>query len=159
MSLNHLLSLTTNNQSPDNDYNCDLYDDQSYGKSNFCNPEDYHLVGDDCSSQSSDDSLNQYYLMHNDMLEDPERHHNNASPQSDAQNRFQVMLHDLITRHKASLLMFDDICHLVNEYTLSQDFSIHTKLQCQKSFLRYIEVSHQTHLLRPTNHNVTLHDG
>jgi hypothetical protein len=159
MSLKPLLSLTTNNQSPDYVYNCDLYDDQSYSKSNFCNHEDYPLVDDDCSSQSSDDSLNQYNLMHNDTLEDPKRYPNNASPQSDAQNRFQVMLHDLIMRHKASLQMFDDICHLVNECTLSQDFSIHTKLQCQKSFLRYMEGSHRTHLLRPTNRTVTLHNG
>ncbi len=69
------------------------------------------------------------------------------------------MLHDLIMRHKASLQMFDDICHLVNEYTLSQEFSIHTKLQSRKSFLCYMEGSHRTHLLRPTNCNVTLHDG
>ncbi len=93
-SLNPLLSLTTNNQSPDNDYNCDLYDDQLYGKSNFCNHEDYPLVDDDFSNQSSDDSLNQYYLMHNDKLEDLKRYPNNASPRSNAQNRFQVMLHD-----------------------------------------------------------------
>jgi hypothetical protein len=154
MSLNHLLSLTTDNQSPNNDYNCDLYDDQSYGESKFCNPEDYHLVDDDYSSQNSDDSLNQYYLMHNDTLEDPGHYPDNASPQSDAQNRFQVMLHDLIMTHRASLQMFDDIFHLVNEHTLSQDFSIHTKLQCWKSFLCYMEGSHRTHLLRPTNHNV-----
>ncbi len=32
MSLNPLLSLTTDNQSTDNDYNRDLYDDQSYDK-------------------------------------------------------------------------------------------------------------------------------
>jgi hypothetical protein len=69
------------------------------------------------------------------------------------------MGHDLIMRHKASLQMFDDICHLVDECTLSQDFSIPTKLQCWKSFLNYMEGSHQTHLLRPTNRNVTLHDG
>ncbi len=69
------------------------------------------------------------------------------------------MLHDLIRAHKASLQMFDDICHLINEYTLSQDFSIHTKLQCRKLFLHYMEGSHRTHLLRPTNCNVTLHDG
>ncbi len=80
MSLNPLLSLTTDNQSSDNDYNCDLYDDQSYGKSNFCNPEDYHSVYNDCSSQSSDDSPNQYYLMHNNTLEDPKRYPDNASP-------------------------------------------------------------------------------
>jgi hypothetical protein len=69
------------------------------------------------------------------------------------------MLHDLIMRHKASLQMFDDICHLVNEYTSSQEFSIHTKLQSWKSFLCYMEGSHSTYLLRPTNCNVTLHDG
>ncbi len=69
------------------------------------------------------------------------------------------MLHDLIMRHKASLQMFDDICHLVNEYTSSQEFSIHTKLQYRKSFLHYMEGSHHTHLLQPTNCNVTLHDG
>jgi hypothetical protein len=80
MSLNPLLSLTTDNQSPSNDYNCDLYDDQSYGESNFCIHEDYPSVDDDCSSQSSHDSLNQYYLMHNDTLEDPERYPDNASP-------------------------------------------------------------------------------
>jgi hypothetical protein len=151
MSLNPLLSLATDYQSPNNDYNCDLYDDQSYGKINFCNHEDYPSVDDDCSSQSSDDSLNQYYLMHNDMLEDPKRYPDNASPQSHAQNRFQVMLHDLIMRHKASLQMFEDICHLVNKYTLSQDFSIYTKLKCWKSFLRYMEGSHRTHSLTPAN--------
>jgi hypothetical protein len=69
------------------------------------------------------------------------------------------MLHDLIMRHKASLQMFDDICHLVNEYTSSQEFSIYTKTQSQKSFLRYMKGSHLTHLLWPTNCNVTLHDG
>jgi hypothetical protein len=80
MSLNLLLSLTTNNQSPNNDYNCDLYDDQLYDKSNCCNHEDYLLVDDDFSRQSSDDSLDQYYLMHNDMLEEPEHYPGNASP-------------------------------------------------------------------------------
>jgi hypothetical protein len=159
MSLNPLLSLTTNNQSPNNDYNCDLYEDQWYDENNRCYHEDHPLVDDDCSSQSSDDSLDQYYLIHIGRLEKPNRLPDNASPQSNAQNRFQVMLHDLIMRHKASLQMFDDICHLVNEHTLSQEFSIHTKLQSRKSFLRYMEGSYCTHLLRPTNCNVTLHVG
>ncbi len=142
-SLNPLLSLTPDNQSPNNDYNCYVYKEKLYDKSNCCYHEDYPLVDDDCSSQSSDDSLDQYYLIHNCRLEEPNRLPNNASPQSDAQNRFQGMLHDLILRHKASLQMFDDICHLVNEYTLSQEFSIHTKLQSRISFLRYMEGSHR----------------
>jgi hypothetical protein len=159
MSLNPLLSLTTDNQSPHNDYNCGLYKDQSYDENNRCYNEDYPSVDDDCSSQSSDDSLNQYYLIHNGRLEEPNCLPDNASLQSNAQNRFQVVLHDSIMRHNVSLQIFDDICHLVNEYTLSQEFSIHTKLQSWKSFLRYMEGSHRTHLLRPTNCNVKLHDG
>ncbi len=142
MSLNPLLSLTTNNQSPDNDYNYDLYKDQLYDKSNHCYHEDYPLVDDDCSSQSSDDSLNLYYLIHNGRLEEPNRLPDNASPWSDAQNRFQVMLHDLIMRHKASLQMFDDICHLVNEYTSSQKFSKNYNLQNHSSITWKVLIGH-----------------
>jgi hypothetical protein len=80
MSPNPLLSLTTNNQSPDNDYNCDLYKDQLYYKNSHCYHEDYPLVDDDCSSQSSNDSLDQYYLIHNGRLEEPDCLPDNASP-------------------------------------------------------------------------------
>ncbi len=55
--------------------------------------------------------------------------------------------------------MFDDICNLVNDYTSSLDFSVISKLQSQKSFLRSIEATYRTHELRPTNCNVRLHDG
>ncbi len=50
MSLNPLLSLTTDNHSPDNDYNYDLYKDQLYDESNHCYHEDLPSVDDDCSS-------------------------------------------------------------------------------------------------------------
>ena len=69
------------------------------------------------------------------------------------------MLHDLIMKHKASLQMFDNICNLVNEYTSSPDFSVNTKLQSWKSFLRSVKGSYCTWLLRPYNRNVRLHDG
>ncbi len=69
------------------------------------------------------------------------------------------MLHDLIMKHKASLHMFDDICNLVNEYISSPEFLVNTKLYYQKSFLRSIEGSYCTRLLRPYNRNVRLHDG
>ncbi len=128
MSLNPLLFLTTDNQSPNNDYNCDLYDDQLYGKSNFCNHEDYPLVNDDCSSQSSDDSLNQYYLMHNDTLEDPEHYPKYSSPQSDAQNRFQVMLHDLIMRHKAIIWSMSILCPRTSLFTQNYNVGNHSSV-------------------------------
>ncbi len=56
----------------------------------------------------------------------------NLHNKSNVGNRFQVMLHDLIMKHKASLQMFDDICNLVNQYTSSPDFAVNTKLQYWK---------------------------
>ena len=127
LSKNPLLSLTAENQSHENDYNCDLYMHQSYEENNHCYNDSYPLIDDDCSSHCLDDSLDQYYLIHHGNKDNQDSLPENASPQSDAPNRFQVMLHDLIIAHKASLHMFDDICNLVIEYTSSQEFSIHTK--------------------------------
>ncbi len=62
-------------------------------------------------------------------------------------------------KHKASLQMFDNICNLVNEYTSLPDFLMNTKLQSRKSFIRSVEGSYCTWLLRPYNQNVRLHDG
>ncbi len=62
-------------------------------------------------------------------------------------------------KHKASLQMFDEIRNLVNEYTFSPEFLVNTKLQPQKSFIRSIEGSYHTRLLRPNNQNVRLHHG
>ena len=84
---------------------------------------------------------------------------NNSPQRPNAGNRFQVMLHDLIMKNKSSLQMFDNICNLVNEYISSPDFLVNTKLQSQKSFLRSVEGSYCTRLLRPYNRNVRLHDG
>jgi hypothetical protein len=47
----------------------------------------------------------------------------------------------------------------VNEYTSSPDFLVNTKLQSWKSFLRSVEGSYCTQLLRPYNQNVGLHDS
>jgi hypothetical protein len=78
--------------------------------------------------------------------------------QTNASNWFQIMLHDLVMKHRASLQIFDDICNLVNEYTASLDFSVMTKLPSRKSFSRSIEEIYCTHGLRSTNRIVRLHD-
>jgi hypothetical protein len=85
--------------------------------------------------------------------------HEFSTQRSNARNRFQDMLHDLIKKHKASLQMFDNICNLVNEYTSSPEFLVNTKLQSHRTFLRSIEGSYCTRLLGPNNQNVRLHDG
>jgi hypothetical protein len=85
---------------------------------------------------------------------------NNPSPQqTNASNWFRVMLHDLVMNHRASLQIFDDICNLVSEYTVSPDFSVMTKVPSRKSLLRSIEETYRTHGLRPTNQIVRLHDN
>ncbi len=108
---------------------------------------------------SSDDSFKQYYLVHNHTQDEEEIVCDNSLQQSNARNRFQVMLHDLIMKHKASLQMFDNICNLVNKDASSPEFLVNTKLQSRKSFLCSIEGSYRTWLLRPNNQNVRLHDG
>jgi hypothetical protein len=69
------------------------------------------------------------------------------------------MLHNLINKHKTSLQMYDEICHLVSKYISSPNFNQHSKLQSRKSFLKSIKDTNGTHTLRPTNVNVQLNSG
>ncbi len=39
-----------------------------------------------------------------------------------AVTKFQVLLNDLLIKHKASLLLYDEICHLSKEYISSPNF-------------------------------------
>lgn len=71
-------------------------------------------------------------------------------------HKFQVMLLDIIYKHKASLKMYDDICELVNDYSSSSDFDRHAKLQSRMSFLRSIEKTHCTQGLMPYHGTVQL---
>jgi len=158
-SSNPLLSITTDYQSPEIDYDCDLYGDHSFDQTNLeVNNDDSFTDGDSIIS-SHYDSLEQYYPIHNHTQDKEDFVCNNSPQRPNAGNRFQVMLHDLIMKHKASLQMFDNICNLVNEYTSSPDFLVNTKLQSRKSFLHSVEGSYCTRLLRPYNQNVRLHDG
>jgi hypothetical protein len=155
-----LLSITTDYQSPEIDYDCYLYGDHSFDQANLEVNDDNSFTDGDSIISSHYDSLEQYYPIHNHTTQDEEDFVCNNYPQRpNAGNRFQVMLHDLIMKHKASLQMFDKICNLVNEYTSSPNFSVNTKLQSWKSFLRSVKGSYRTRLLRPYNQNVRLHDG
>ena len=154
--LNPLLSLTTDGHSPNIDCNCDLYIDQyrdyDYG-------EDKTSVDNNSNTSGSKDILDNDKINEN-ILQEPFMSVNQTFPQqTNVTNRFQMMLHDLVMRHKASLQMFDDICNLVNNYTSSPDFSVMPKLQSQKTFLHSAKETYRTHGLRPTNRNVMLHDG
>ena len=60
-------------------------------------------------------------ILSNFSEDDHEVFSNLQPSQFDAAHKFQVKLHNLIIMHKASLQMFDDICCLVNAYSLSLD--------------------------------------
>ncbi len=125
-SSNPLLSITTDYQSPEIDYDCDLYGDHYFHQTNLeVNDDDFFTHGVSIIS-SHFDSLEKYYSIHNHTQDKEEFVCNNFPQQPNAGNRFQVMLHDLIMKHKASLQMFEDICNLVNEYTSSPDFLVNT---------------------------------
>ncbi len=154
-----MLSITTDYQSPEIDYDCDLYGGHSFDQINLEVNNDNSFTDGDSIISSHYDSLEQYYPIHNHTQDEGDFVCNNSPQQPNAGNRFQVMLHDLIMKHKASLQMFDIICNMVNEYTSSPDFLMKTKLQSRKSFLHSVEGSYRTRLLRPYNQNVRLHDG
>ncbi len=64
-STNPLLSITTDYQSPEIDSNSDLYGDHSFDQTNVeVNNDDSFTDGDSIIS-SSDNSFEQYYLLHN----------------------------------------------------------------------------------------------
>jgi hypothetical protein len=147
-STNPCLSLSNDKQTSNIEYNCDLYDknetssvpDNASGITyNILDTNDFN--GDDIKDLS-DEATQQEGLKPTQPL------------QNTTMNRFQIMLQDLINKHKASLQMYDKICHLVNKYVSSLNFSYHLKLQSRKSFLKSIEDTNQTHTLRPTNVNV-----
>jgi hypothetical protein len=123
-SSNPLLSITTDYQSPEIDYDCDLYSDHSFDQTNLEVNDDDSLTDGDSIISSHYNSLEQYYPIHNHTQDEEDFVCNNSPQQPNAGNRFQVMLHDLIMKHKASLQMFDNICNLVNEYTSSPDFLV-----------------------------------
>jgi hypothetical protein len=153
---NPLLSLTTDGQSPNINYNCNLYGDQ-YGD------DDYADVKSSVNYDSKISLTNEIVDTDNvndNKFQEPFMNVNKPSPkQTNASNWFKIMLHDLMMKHIASLQIFDDIYNLVNEYKASPDFSVMTKLPSQKSFLHSIEETYRTHGLRPTNWIVRLHDN
>jgi hypothetical protein len=79
-SSNPLLSITTDYQSPEIDYDCDLYGDHSFDQTNLeFNNDDSFTDGDSIIS-SQYDSLEQYYPIHS-HTQDKEDFLCNNSPQ------------------------------------------------------------------------------
>ena len=74
-----------------------------------------------------------------------------------AVTKLQLMLNDLLLKHNASLLLFDEICDLFNRYLSSPHFDQFAKPKSRKSLLRSTEKSYHSASLRPSNGK--LHDN
>jgi hypothetical protein len=69
--------------------------------------------------------------------------------------KFQVLLNYLLTKHKASLLLYDEICHLFEQYIFSPTFVRFAKFKSRRSLL----TSTQKHLIpRHSNPLMALSD-
>ena len=75
-----------------------------------------------------------------------------------AVTKFQVLLNDILLKHKASLLLYDEIIHLVSSYISSPSFSRLDKFKSRRSLLQSTEKSLNTTCLRPVNGTVRLHN-
>ncbi len=72
--------------------------------------------------------------------------------------KFQVMLNDLLLKHKASLLLYDEIIEVFSMYINSPDFNRFDKFKSRKTLLLSTQKSLHTQCLRPLNGTVRLHN-
>ena len=76
-----------------------------------------------------------------------------------AVTKFQVLLNDLLIKHKASLLLYDEICHLFKEYISSPNFDRFAKFKSRRSLLTSTHKTLNSKALQPINDTVRLHDN
>ena len=76
-----------------------------------------------------------------------------------AVTKFEIMLNDLLLRHRASLLLYDEIVALVNTYLSSPSFNRYDKIKSRRALLRSTQKSLNTSGLRPKERTVRLHNN
>ncbi len=76
-----------------------------------------------------------------------------------AVTKFQVLLNDLLIKHKACLLLYDENCHLFKEYISSLNFDRFAKVKSRKSLLTSTQKPFNSKTLQPNNSTERLHDN
>jgi hypothetical protein len=76
-----------------------------------------------------------------------------------AVTKFQVLLNVFLTKHKASLLLYDEICNLFKEYIFSSNFDRFAKFKSRRSPLTSTQKTFNSKALQPINGTVRLHDN
>jgi hypothetical protein len=76
-----------------------------------------------------------------------------------AVTKFQILLNDLLIKHKASLLLYDEICQLFKQYISSPNFDGFAKFKSRRSLLTSTQKTLNSKAHRPINGTVRLHDN
>lgn len=76
-----------------------------------------------------------------------------------AVTKFQILLNDLLIKHKASLLIYDEICNLFEEYISSPNFDRFAKFKSRRSLLTSTQKTLNSKALQPINGTVRLHNN
>ncbi len=74
-----------------------------------------------------------------------------------AVTKFQILLYDLLIKHKASLLLYDEICHLFEQYISSPNFDRFAKFKSRRSLITSTKKKLNSKALWPINGTVRLH--
>jgi hypothetical protein len=76
-----------------------------------------------------------------------------------AETKFQILLNDLLIKHKASLLLYDKICQLFQQYISSPNFDRFAKFKSRRSLLTSTQKTLNSKALLPNNGTVKLHNN
>jgi hypothetical protein len=76
-----------------------------------------------------------------------------------AVTKFQVLLNDLLIKHKASLLLYDEICNLFEQYISSPNVDRFAKFKSRRSLLASTQKTFNLKALWPINGTVRLHNN
>jgi hypothetical protein len=76
-----------------------------------------------------------------------------------AVTKFQILLNDLLIKHKASLLLYDEICKLFEQYISSLYHDRFAKFKSRRSLLTSTQKTLNSKALQPINGTVRLHNN
>ncbi len=77
----------------------------------------------------------------------------------DAVTKLQILLNDLLIKHNASLLLYDEICPLFKQYISPPNFDRFAKFKSRRSLLTSTQKTLYSKALQPINGTVRLHNN
>ncbi len=75
-----------------------------------------------------------------------------------AVTNFQILLNDLLIKHRASSLLYDENCHLFKQYISSPNFDRFAKFKSRRSLLTSTQKTLYSKALQPINGTVKSHN-